>query len=162
MGIIAKFSEGGNGLGGMSKTQNKVRIGQKNVQMLIKSEIQGFRGGIRAGKENIFSEGGIGQGAKKNLQRGEQDREENFSSEGDQDREPKNFCRGGIRTGKKNFSSEGRRRGGKCHENEGRAPPRGGGGTSPPPMAKYDKEANFMVLFYKIYLDILHNKMQFL
>ena len=39
MGIIAKFSEGGNGLGGMSKTQNKVRIGQKNVQMLIKSEI---------------------------------------------------------------------------------------------------------------------------
>ena len=39
IGIIAKFSEGGNGLGGMSKTQNKVRIGQKIVQMLIKSEI---------------------------------------------------------------------------------------------------------------------------
>ena len=112
MGIIAKFSEGGNGLGGMSKTQNKVRIGQKNVQMLIKSEIQGFRGGIRTGKEKKFSEGGIGQGAKNFLQRGEQDGEEKFSSEGEQGREPEIFCRGGIRTGKKIFSSDGGGEGG--------------------------------------------------
>ena len=150
MGIIAKFSEGGNGLGGMSKTQNKVRIGQKNVQMLIKSEIQGFRGGIRTGKEKKFSEGGIGQGAKNFLQRGEQDREEKFSSEGEQDREPEIFCRGGIRTGKKIFSSDGGGEGGNVIKMRkfpdqgsskllwGRAPPQGG--NFPPPMATYGSD----------------------
>ena len=39
MGNIAKFSEGGSALGGISNRQNMVRIGQKIVQMLIKSEI---------------------------------------------------------------------------------------------------------------------------
>ena len=39
MVIIAKFSEGGSALGGISNRQNMVRIGQKIVQMLIKSEI---------------------------------------------------------------------------------------------------------------------------
>ena len=39
MGNIAKFSEGGSALGGISNSQNIVRIGQKIVQMLIKSEI---------------------------------------------------------------------------------------------------------------------------
>ena len=57
MGNIAKFSERGNALGGISNRQNMVRIGQKMVQMLIKSEIKGFRGGL-------------GQGRKKNLVRG--------------------------------------------------------------------------------------------
>ena len=144
MGNIAKFSEGGSALRGISNRQNMVRIGQKIVQMLIKSEIQGFRGGIRTGKEKKFSEGGIGQGAKNFLQRGEQDREEKFSSEGEQDREPEIFCRGGIRTGKKNFSSEGGGEGGNVMKMRkfpdqgsskllwGRAPPQGG--TSPLPL----------------------------
>ena len=39
MVIIAKYSEGGSALGGNSNRQNMVRIGQKIVQMLIKSEI---------------------------------------------------------------------------------------------------------------------------
>jgi hypothetical protein len=39
MGNIAKFSEGGSALGGISNRQNMVRIGEKIVQMLIKSEI---------------------------------------------------------------------------------------------------------------------------
>ena len=64
MGNIGKYSEGGRALGGITNRQNMVRIGQKIVQMLIKSEILGFRGGIRTGKEKNFSEGGIGQGAK--------------------------------------------------------------------------------------------------
>ena len=112
MGNIAKFSEGGSALGGISNRQNMVRIGQKIVQMLIKSEIQGSRGGIRTEKEKILREGGIGQGAKKNLQRGEQDREEKFSIKGEQGREAKIFCRGGIRAGKKIFSSDGGGEGG--------------------------------------------------
>ena len=39
MVIIAKYSEGGSALGGNSNRQNMVRIGQKIVEMLIKSEI---------------------------------------------------------------------------------------------------------------------------
>ena len=112
MGNIGKYSEGGRALGGITNRQNMVRIGQKIVQMLIKSEIQGSRGGIRTGKEKILREGGIGQGAKKNLQRGEQDREEKFSIKGEQGREAKIFCRGGIRAGKKIFSSDGGGEGG--------------------------------------------------
>ena len=77
MGNIAKFSEGGSALGGISNRQNMVRIGQKIVQMLIKSEIYSFSRWIRTGKEKNFSvgghragseifsiEGGIGQGGK--------------------------------------------------------------------------------------------------
>ena len=111
MGNIAKFSEGGSALGGISNRQNMVRIGEKIVQMLIKSEIQGFRGGIRTGKEKIFSEGAQGQEQKK-ITEGEQDREEKFSREGEQGREAKIFCRGGIRAGKKIFSSDGGGEGG--------------------------------------------------
>ena len=125
----------------------KIRSEQvkKNVQMLIKSEIQGFRGGIRTGKEKKFSEGGIGQGAKNFLQRGELDGEEKFLSEGEQGREPEIFCRGGIRTGKKIFSSEGGGEGGNVMKMRkfpdqgsskllwGRAPPQGGGDFPPFP-----------------------------
>ena len=71
MGNIAKFSGGGSALGEISNRQNLISIGQKFVQMLIKSEIYGFRGGIRTGKEKKFSEGGIGQRAKNFPQRGE-------------------------------------------------------------------------------------------
>ena len=39
MGNIGKYSEGGRALGGITNRQNMVRIGQKIVQMLIKSEI---------------------------------------------------------------------------------------------------------------------------
>ena len=39
MGNIGKYSEGGCALGGITNRQNMVRIGQKIVQMLIKSEI---------------------------------------------------------------------------------------------------------------------------
>jgi len=39
MVIIAKYSEGGSALGGISNRQNMLRIGQKIVQMLIKSKI---------------------------------------------------------------------------------------------------------------------------
>ena len=39
MGNIGKYSEGGRALGGIRNRQNMVRIGQKIVQMLIKSEI---------------------------------------------------------------------------------------------------------------------------
>ena len=156
MGNIGKYSEGGCALGGITNRQNMVRIGQKIVQMLIKSEIQGSRGGIRTGKEKILREGGIGQGAKKNLQRGEQDREEKFSIKGEQGREAKIFCRGGIRTGKKIFSIEGGREGGNVMKMRkfpdqgsskllwGRAPPQVGG-TSPPPWPHM-----YISLSYKI------------